>query len=278
MDKSIIVQKASGDLQFYTPTKLESFLRQIEVPDNDIDNILKLVHVEIGQQTSTSKIAQLVTDHLRELPRGELYSARYNLKPALRKLGPGGHIFEEYVGRLFQHEGFEVQVGIQLRGKCVSHEVDVVLKKDNCLQMVEVKFHNREGIKSDVTVAMYTYARFLDIKDREYDGCGFTDVWLITNTKPSGDALTYAECQGMKVLTVELPYGNSIMDKVVKNDLFPVGTIDHLDMYLEQLYMHDIVLLKDVLELEEQRAKEIGVPLELLNESKAAARRILSPN
>jgi hypothetical protein len=39
-------------------------------------------------------------------------------------------------------EGYQTVTNLILSGKCVSHEIDVLIKKDNELAMVECKFHS----------------------------------------------------------------------------------------------------------------------------------------
>jgi hypothetical protein len=276
MNQPILVQKASGDVEEFSPAKLSKFLERIQVPPREIATVISQVQTKLTQKTSTHEIAHYVTTALKLLPDGDVLGARYNLKSAIRRLGPGGHVFEEYVGRLFEAEGYETEVSILVKGKCVTHEVDIVAKKDNCLEMIEAKFHNREGIKSDVTITMYTYARFLDLRNSPHKGCGFTEVWLATNTKPTLDALDYAKCQGMKILSVELPYGNSIMDRVMREGLFPISSIENLEPYLLQLYMNNHVMLRDVLGLTEEQGQAIGIPNEVLFSAKMQAKNILS--
>jgi len=276
MNQPILVQKASGDVEEFSHAKLSKFMERIQVPPREISQVLSRVEKQLTQKTSTHEITRHVATSLKLLPDGDVLSARYNLKTAIRKLGPGGHIFEEYVGRLFEADGYETEVSVLVKGKCVTHEVDVVAKKNNCLEMVEAKFHNREGIKSDVTITMYTYARFLDLRNSPHKGCGFTEVWLATNTKPTLDALDYAKCQGMKILSVELPYGNSIMDRVMQEGLFPISSIENLEPYLMQLYVNNHVMLRDVLGLSEEQGQTMGIPNEVLFSAKMQAKNILS--
>ncbi len=275
MNKPILVQKASGDIEEFSPAKLTKFLERIKVPQNEIAKVVSDVETKLTQKTSTREIAETVTATLRQLPEGEVLSARYNLKPDMRKLGPAGHIFEQYIGHLFEADGYDVEVSVFVKGKCVTHEIDVVAEKDKHLEMVEAKFHNHEGIKSDVTITMYTYARFLDLRNSPHKSQGFTEVWLATNTKPTLDAIDYAKCVGMKLLTMELPYGDSIMDKVIGNGLFPISSVESLDPYLMQLFMSNIVMLRDILEVDDEKGRAMGIPSEVLLNAKMQAKSII---
>lgn len=52
-----------------------------------------------------------------------------------------------------------------IQGKCAEHEIDIAAFKDDHSFIGEAKFHARPGIKSDLQVAMYSYARLLDLKE-----------------------------------------------------------------------------------------------------------------
>ena len=48
------------------------------------------------------------------------------------------------------------------------HEIDVLIKKDNKVAMVECKFHVGKDAKSDVKVPMYILSRFNDLKEKKH--------------------------------------------------------------------------------------------------------------
>src|SRR5262249_52591373 len=108
--------------------------------------------------------------------------------------------------------------------KCITHEIDVIGKKGDNTFMVEAKFHNSVGIKTDVHVALYTQARFEDVREKN----GFNKAFLITNTKATTDAITYAHCVGMEIMTWDYPEGNSLRDLVEKYGLYPITALSTL--------------------------------------------------
>ena len=67
--------------------------------------------------------------------------------------------------------------------------------------MIEAKFHNALGTRSDVHVSLYTKARFDDVSEKY----NFDQAWLVTNTKVTKDALDYALCVDMKVISWNYP-------------------------------------------------------------------------
>lgn len=274
-DPKIIVQKATGEEQFFSPHKLREFLKHIRVGDHDIERIVGTVWQQSHQRISTKEIALHVTQLLQQLKGGATLAARYNLKDALRRMGPEGHNFENYVGRLFAAEHYNVDVSIIMQGKCVSHEVDVFAVKGHERNIIECKFHNREGIRSEITTAMYTHARVMDLnnafKNQDHAGVG----WLATNTKLTLEALKYVNCVGMKLLSVENPVGDSIMDRVVRAGLFPVSSLEILEPYINEFYLQNIVLLSDILTIDDQKAGQLGLPTAILNEAQMQAAQIL---
>src|SRR5205085_12654308 len=105
-------------------------------------------------------------------------------------LGPTGYPFEDFIARILQSFGYSTKVRQFLMGKCVSHEIDIVAEKSGKSCMIEAKFHNNPGIRSEIHVALYTQARFQDVKLRNT----LDSAWLVTNTKTTVDANTYALC------------------------------------------------------------------------------------
>lgn len=266
--QKILVQKASGEVQKFSINKLTKFMKRIGVENIDIEKITADVQAEVHEQTSTLEIAQIVTKHILRLENGEMLAARYNLKAAIRKMGPEGHIFEKYISRLFEKDGYKVTTSVFVEGKCARHEVDVVAIADHSSEMVECKFHNREGIRSEITTAMYTYARFLDIQHSasQFGGSNdFSVAWLATNTKLTIDAEKYANCQGMKVLSIELPWGNGILERVIKQNTYPISTIEELTPYLHGLFLDNYILLEDILDIDGEYAQSLGISTELLS-------------
>jgi hypothetical protein len=80
-------------------------------------------------------------------------------------LVPSGFPFERFLARLFAEEGYKTRTGIILQGKCAPHEIDVAAYSDTDSFVAEAKFHSRPGVKTDLQVAMYSYARLLDLKE-----------------------------------------------------------------------------------------------------------------
>lgn len=160
-------------------------------------------------------------------------------------LGPSGHPFETIVSDVLNHYGYKTEVSVIVLGKCVTHEVDVVAKKDYKQFFIECKFHNGGGVKTDVQVALYTYARYLDIKSAMEQDHG-TEIsyypWLVTNTNVTSEVLDYAKCVGLEITSWVYPDRHGMSDLIMAAGLHPVTLAYHLPRFkINQLLERGVV-------------------------------------
>jgi Holliday junction resolvase len=245
----IQVKKASGDLEPFSEEKVVRSLERARVDKNVIDRVLTHVKKELYDGIPTQKIYSIVF-RLLEKERPALLG-RYNLKRAIMELGPTGYPFEKFVGALLKHYGYTVETGVNVLGRCVNHEVDVVAQKDNQHFMIECKFHNQPGIRSDVKVALYVKARFDDVaaawKEKPGHQTKFHQAWLVTNTKFTSDAIQYGKCVGMKLIGWSYPAKGSLQDLIEDPGLYPLTCLSSLSkQQKEALLGQDIVLCRDI--------------------------------
>ena len=107
-------------------------------------------------------------------------------------------------------------------------------------------------MKSDLQVAMYSYARLMDLSEQKIckeDICGITEFWLITNTKFTSTALDYGNCVGLKMLSWDFPKKNNLHDQIQRSGIYPVTVLQNISAsQKETLIARDIILCKDILE------------------------------
>lgn len=238
----ISVLKASGQREPFSEEKLSRSMSRLGVTPNVQSHILNHVKTKIYTDIPTHEIYSYVLDNLgRHAPIAT--RAKYTLKQAIMLLGPTGYPFEDFVAALLRTEGYQTKVRQILMGKCISHEVDILAFKHNKKIMVEAKFHNNPGIRSDVHVSLYTKARFDDVKEKY----GLTESWVITNTKTTTDAIAFADCSGMKVISWSYPDGKSLRDLIDASGLHPITVLTTLSVYQkQQLLENHIVLCKEL--------------------------------
>lgn len=236
------VLKASGKIEPYNENKVKISMEKVGIPEDLQKEILLNIQSKLYENIPTSKIYDNIITFLQnsKYPLGQ---TKYRLRQAIMDLGPTGYPFEDYVSEILKLEGYQTQVRQNILGKCISHEIDIVAQKDNMKYMIECKFHNSPGSRSQVHVPLYTKARFDDIKETN----NMHQAWLITNTKITSDALNYALCSNMKVMSWDYPQNGSFKDLVEKYRLYPVTASVNLSQNQKQiLTTNHIVLAKDI--------------------------------
>lgn len=246
----IRVRKASGDSEPFAESKIVRSLSKAGVGKELTDKVLDHVKKELYEGITTRKIYSHIFEFLKREKSPTL--GKYNLKKAIMELGPTGYPFEKFVGALLKHNGYQVETGVKVSGLCVTHEVDVVAQKDNQHFMVECKFHNQPGTRSDVKVALYVKARFDDITAAWEEKTGhqnkFHQAWLVTNTKLTADAIQYGACMGMELVAWSYPASGSLQDLIEASGLHPVTCLIALSKnQKETLLSAGIVLCRDIL-------------------------------
>jgi hypothetical protein len=226
----IRVLKHSGEYEPFSESKVRDSLTRAGADEELIDTIVARVRNELYDGISTREIYQHVFELLREL-QSSLVSS-YSLKRAIMELGPSGFPFERFVAGVLEAHGYAVAVDQTVQGRCVDHEVDIIARKGHGHYMIEAKFHNQPGIKSDIKDALYTYARFLDVREAwvEIDGHRghLHQAWLITNTKVTSTVREYARCAGMRVTSWDYPPRVSLRNMVEESGLLPLTCLQSL--------------------------------------------------
>ena len=247
-----VVKRDGSEVPFEDARVIRS-MERTGVPKELFDRVLQ--HIKERIQKDNTITSDEIFYHIREfLVKKDRKSAlRFNLRQAIFELGPTGYPFEQFMARIFNSHGYKTQVGIIMQGECVSHEIDVFMEKDGEQEIVEAKFHNQTFGKTDIHVALYTYARFLDVSVRHK----IKDVWLVTNTKLSGDAITYAECKKIKVIGWNYPEKGSLAEFVENPKMYPITTLtDITTEEKRRLIANDIVLATDLLKISDQELEE----------------------
>jgi len=242
--------KHSGDIVDYNPEKLKSSLLKSGAGQLVVKDILRQLEQEIFEGMSTKQIYKLAFGLLKKASNS--HAARYNLRQAIQLLGPAGFFFEKFVARLFQSEKYEAQTNLTLQGKCVSHEIDVMIEKNNIVAMVECKFHAHREAVSDVKVPMYILSRFNDLKEKSIQLFGkkqpISKCWIVTNNRFSSDAVTFGSCSGLNMLSWDFPLDHNLRTKIDNNHLYPVTCLTTLSLTeKDKLLILDVILVKEII-------------------------------
>lgn len=243
------IVKHSGDIVEFSPDKLRNSLMKSGASASVIDDIMKRIQNSIYEGISTKKIYKMAFALLKK--KANSHAARYNLREAIRLLGPAGFFFEKYIARLFASEGHKTLINLTLFGKCISHEVDVVIKKNDVVAMVECKFHMGREAASDVKVPMYILSRFNDLKERKHPIFTEKDMvskcWIVTNNRFTTDAIDFAKCTGLNLLSWDYPHNDNLKTKNDTNGLYPITCLTTLTLAeKDRLLNLDIIVVREL--------------------------------
>lgn len=251
----ILVLKSTGEQEVFEPAKLILSLHKAGASDAEANRICEHIEKELVHGIPTSEIYKHAFEILRQ--DAKPVAARYSIKRAIADLGPSGFPFEKLIAEIFKAKGYEAVTGQIIQGKCVEHEVDVVAWKGEKLSIVEAKFHNDSGIKSDLKVALYIKARFDDLKNGTHEYGGklrkITSLQLFTNTKFTDHAIRYAECQGLALIGWNYPDKGNLEDLINECKLHPLTSLLTLSQAEKQSLLNaGLVLCKHIAERKDE--------------------------
>lgn len=238
------ITKADGTHEVFRSGKLVSSLRRAGAKPSEIDIIVREIESSLAEGTNTHEIYKRAFELLRASE--DPAAAKYSLRRAVIGLGPTGFPFEDFLGRVFEAEGYKTKRRLVLKGKCALHEIDLAGYSPSHSFIAEAKFHAQPGIKTDLQVAMYSYARYLDLESTRIckgDECGVISLYLITNTKFTNAAIKYGACTGIKLLSWDYPKQRSLQDMIQTAHVYPVTVLTRLTNAQKQTLLQNGVIL-----------------------------------
>ncbi len=262
MHEQIYVLKADGTKEPFDVKKLEYSLKRAGASSKSVQDIIHHVSGHLKQDIRTHEIYKHAFELLHK--EDKPIAIKYSLKKAISEFGPSGFPFEDFVAEIFRQKGFEAETGRIVKGFCVEHEVDVVAWNEKELIMVEAKFHNEGGTKSDLKVILYVKARFDDLRkmkfnyghERELD-----EAWLVTNTKFTSTAIEYGSCQGgIRMIGWNYPPVGNLHDMIIESKLHPLTCLLSLNSREKKALLDQGVVLCKTLIENPDLLKALGLP------------------
>jgi hypothetical protein len=258
----VYVLKADGTKEPFDISKLEHSLKRAGASTKDVMSIIEDTKTHLTQDITTHEIYRHAFELLHKEDRP--IAVKYSLKRAIMELGPSGFPFEDFVAEIFRQKGYTAETGKIVKGFCVQHEIDVVAWNEKQLVMVEAKFHNELGTKSDLKVILYVKARFDDLRKMKFNYGGverdLDEGWLVTNTKFSSTAIEYGSCQGgIRMIGWNYPPVGNLQDMILEAKLHPLTCLTTLNgREKKELLLKGIVLCKTLTE-EKNVLSDIGL-------------------
>ena len=225
-----MVVKSNGEREAFNVLKLENSLLRAGVSPSSVRSVLERIERELRDGMTTADIYRHAFFLLHKLERPS--AARYSMRRALADLGPSGFPFEKFVAEIYKAQGYTIETDKMILGYCAEHELDVIAYNTNKLIMAEVKFHNQNGLKTDLKVALYVKARFDDLRKMRFNYGGhelsLSEGLLITNTKFTKSAISYAMCAGVGMIGWNYPVHGNLHDLIVRYKMHPVTSLTTL--------------------------------------------------
>jgi len=256
---AITITKASGQTEEFNIQKLVNSLIRSGASEDLAWDIAKKVEIQITPASHTKHIFRMAKRLLRQYNR--VSDMRYSIKKSIYSLGPAGYQFEKYFARILREYGYSVETNRILNGFCVTHEVDVFASRGGKGFVIECKYHSNSSNPTDIKVALYIYSRFSDIR-KAYELLPEKNLllqqgWLVTNTRCTTDARKFAECVGLKIVSWKYPEKESLEKMIENKRLYPVTILSSIRKNsLEILFSNDILLAKDIADMDEQTFKK----------------------
>ena len=241
-----MIAKADGQLEPFDPAKLEHSLAHAGASSTMRARILAKVIHELHAGIMTEEIYRHAFEMLKSEEKTPV-AARYSMKRAVFALGPSGFPFERFLAEVFKGHGWSVSTEVTLMGRCVTHEVDVLMEKDGERVGVEAKFHNDPGGKTDVKDALYVKARYDDLKLAPQSSSRVTEGCLITNTRFTRNAIRYAQCSNLRIIGWDYPRTRGLLTLIEEARVHPLTCLTTLtDSEKRRFLDKKIVLCKHV--------------------------------
>jgi hypothetical protein len=249
------VIKASGQPEEFNVQKLVDSLIRSGASEDVARDIARKVESQIKPSMHTKHIFRIAKKILRQYSKAA--DMRYSIKKAIYMLGPAGYQFEKYFAGILKVYGYSAETNRFLKGYCVTHEVDIFAVRDDIGGVIECKYHSNGGNPTDIKIALYVYSRFMDIKKahelNHENRISINEGWLVTNTRCTSDAIKYADCVGLKIVSWKYPNENSLERMIENKKLYPVTILSSIKKnLLDILFRNNIILVRDIADMDER--------------------------
>ena len=245
--KRIKLKKRSGAREHFSIQKITRSLERAGADHSLADRVAHQVAGTVKKGETTHHVYQRAKKYLRTAH--PVVGARFTLREAVKRLGPAGYDFEKYIMLLFREYGYKSHLPKILQGKCITHEVDVMVEKNGNRGIIECKLRKDQAIYINIKETLTAWARYMDLKDGARHGrcVKIDDVWLVTNSRFSGDSIAYGNCKKMKLLSWNTPAKMPLPAYIDAKNIYPVTILNSIQVHhLKALSRCEILLLKDL--------------------------------
>lgn len=268
------VIKLNGEKEIFSSKKVYNSAMKAGAPAFLAKDISKEIETEIYDGIKTAEIFKKVKDKLKK--ENLQFSLRFSLKEGMKKLGPAGFVFEDFIQKVLSRSGMKLKSNKILPGKCCSYEIDFLAEKEGTTYIGECKYRNNAGDKIDVNVCLKAFAVLDDVKNTGKFNTNLS-FFIVTNSKFTDQAIKYATCKGIRLLGWSYPKNEGLEDIITKNKLYPITILPSFKSYQAEVFNKEkIMLAQEILGLDIVKfSKKVNIPKNQLEGLKREAETLL---
>jgi hypothetical protein len=254
--------KQNGIRVFFDSGKLCESMVRAGASEKQAQRICDMVDQKLQPGMTTSKIFR---ETLRELVKEDLdIAVKYSIKRGINALGPDGFLFEKFIEAMLRMDGYSTRRNQNMKGRCVTHEVDVLAWKGTNYYMIEAKYRNEPDVRTHINTVMYADARMKDIASNNKnnkEGRHHFHTWLITNTEFTNQSTRFSKCADVRLTGWNYPDKDSLQNIIVRTKAYPITVIPSLSKDARtKLSEYGLVLAQDLLPYtKEKLIKDFGI-------------------
>ena len=242
--------------------------------------IAEEIETRIYDGIETKKILQMIFKRLRK--HKPVIKHQIDLRKALSLLNPAPD-FERFIQLLLSEHDYEVTPNQIMRGRCVEHEVDAVVRKNGKTCIVEVKHHFKYHTPTSLDVSRISRAVFEDVTEGYELGLNNLKIdyaLIVSNTKLSEHAKRYADCRGIRYIGWSSPPNHDLQTMIEEKKIYPITFLKGLNAVTRnRLASNGVILLKQLTEkTPKELRRQTGISKGKLESIVSKARTILSAN
>ncbi|MDI6807136.1 MAG: restriction endonuclease [Candidatus Aenigmarchaeota archaeon] len=271
------VIKASGVREKFEKQKIINTCLRMGASKEVAERVAEKVYKKSYQGIPTKKILKLTFKFLGKY-KPEIKFV-LDLREAVSKLRPTPD-FEQFVRLLLKEQGYKVSPARFVRGKCIKHEIDGIVRKGKEILYLEVKHHVKFHARTPLEVPLSVWATLDDLKDgfrAGYHKINFTGALIVCNTKFSTYARNYALAKGIRIISWDFPANSGLKEIIKERNLYPITMVKDLDKKVEEkLGNRGIVLLKQLVETDAKLLAELKVEKRKISSLIGKAKKLLA--
>jgi Holliday junction resolvase-like predicted endonuclease len=272
------VTKTSGSKEEFRREKVENTCIRMGFSSKIARKVADKVESQIYDGIPTKEIMDMIFNFLSKYKAGMKH--RIDLRSAITFLRPKPD-FEEFVRIALKEDGYETLAPSGfVKGKCIEHEIDGILKKDKEIIFLEVKHQANWNAFIPLDVVLETRAVLEDLIEGfklGYHQTNFTKAMIVCNTKFSIFAIKYGMCAGILLKGWNVPLNEGLEYIIERAKLYPITILKDLDEKSKEVLCNaGILLLKQLITVDKKELSEkTEIDYKLLNEFSKKAEKIL---